>query len=152
MKRPDIILHWRDVESKTRAVAHHDGEAFGFNSPIGSKTGLSRLMVSHLRLPPGSRSNIPNAARDEEQFWFVLEGEPDFRAVAESITSSLTTPATMTERIETALRRLLSPAAVERVCRAGTEIKGLDRDIVEAKGKCIAWPDRRGGGGVAENL
>ncbi len=78
MKRPDIIVHWRDVESKTRAAAHHDGEEFGFNSPIGAKTGLSRLMVSHLRLPPGARSNIPNTVRDEEQFWFVLEGEPDF--------------------------------------------------------------------------
>ena len=78
MKRPDIIVHWRDAESRTRAVAHHDGEEFGFNSPIGARAGLSRLMVSHLRLPPGARSNIPNAVRDEEQFWFVLEGEPDF--------------------------------------------------------------------------
>jgi uncharacterized cupin superfamily protein len=78
MNRPEIIVHWRDVESRARAVAHRDGEEFGFNSPIGARTGLSRLLVSHMRLPPGARSNIPNAVRDEEQFWFVLKGEPDF--------------------------------------------------------------------------
>jgi uncharacterized cupin superfamily protein len=73
--RPSIIVHWREVESKSRAKA--DGEEFGFNAPVGARSGLSRLLVSHLRLPPGARSNIPNAARDEEQFWFVLEGTPD---------------------------------------------------------------------------
>jgi hypothetical protein len=66
--------------------------------------------------------------RSLREVW--LEGQPDFRAVAESITSSLTTPATMTERIETALRRLFSPVAVERVCRAGTEKKEEGNDAV----------------------
>lgn len=78
MKRPDIIVHWKDIESRERALAHHGEESFGYNAPLGAKTGLSRLLVSHVRLPPGARSHIPNAVRDEEQFWFVLEGTPDF--------------------------------------------------------------------------
>jgi len=77
MKRPDIVVHWRDIESKARVPAHSGDEAFGFASPLGASTGLSRLFVSHVRLPRGARSNIPNAVRDEEQFWFVIEGEPD---------------------------------------------------------------------------
>jgi len=77
-KRPDIIVSWKDVEAKKRAAAHHGKENFGFNAPIGAATGLSRLLVSHVRLPPGARSHIPNAVKDEEQFWFVLEGRPDF--------------------------------------------------------------------------
>jgi uncharacterized cupin superfamily protein len=77
MKRPGIIVQWRDIESKARAPAHGGDEAFGFNSPLGSATGLSRLFVSHVRLPPWARSHIPRAVRDEEQFWFVIEGDPD---------------------------------------------------------------------------
>ena len=78
MKRPEIIVRWKDIEAKARSRAHHGEESFGFNAPLSAATGLSRLLVSHVRLPPGARSNIPNAVKDEEQFWFVLEGTPDF--------------------------------------------------------------------------
>jgi len=130
-------------EQETREAQRRAAETRPFRA-------LAESIFSSVPTEAPMSERVEALERSLREVW--LEGEPDFRAVAESITSSLTTPATMTERIETALRRLLSPAAVERVCRAGTEIKGLDRDIVEAKGKCIAWPDRRGGGGVAENL
>jgi len=76
MNRPDIIVNWREVEARTRAKSD-DGEHFGFDSLVGPSTGLSRLLVTHVRLPPGARSHVPKALRDEEQFWFVLDGEPD---------------------------------------------------------------------------
>jgi uncharacterized cupin superfamily protein len=70
-----MIVDWREAEAKARARS--EGEHFGFDAHIGSRAGLSRLAVSHMRLPPGARSHVPKALRDEEQFWFVLEGEPD---------------------------------------------------------------------------
>ena len=49
-------------------------------SNLSEDTGLSRLGVGHLRLPPGARSGPPAAMRDEEEFVFVLQGAPDLWA------------------------------------------------------------------------
>jgi len=53
------------------------GEVFGYPAFFSQVTGLSRLKIMHLRLPPGTRTNAPGAYRDEEEFFFVLEGTPD---------------------------------------------------------------------------
>ncbi len=53
------------------------GEAFGTPAFFSNVTGLSRLKIMHLRLAPGTRTNAPGAWRDEEEFFFVLEGAPD---------------------------------------------------------------------------
>jgi uncharacterized cupin superfamily protein len=74
--RPSIIAHWREAESAAR-VTSESGEEFGFVASLGERAGLSRLAVSHVRIPAGARSNVPLAAWDEERFWFVLEGAPD---------------------------------------------------------------------------
>lgn len=76
-KRPSFIRNWRDLESRMPMRAPVLGEAFGHLADLAAPTGLSRLRVGHLRLPPGRRSNPPIAARDEEEFFFVLEGTPD---------------------------------------------------------------------------
>jgi uncharacterized cupin superfamily protein len=76
MKRSSIIVHWRDAEASAPTKSE-SGEAFGFVATLGERVGLSRLAVSHVRVPPGARSNVPLAAWDEERFWYVLEGAPD---------------------------------------------------------------------------
>ncbi|HXC56273.1 MAG TPA: cupin domain-containing protein [Rhizomicrobium sp.] len=74
--RPSFIKHWRDGEYAVPAnVADIDQTAAYAN--LGEETGLARLGVGHLRLPPGARSGPPAAMRDEEEFAFVLQGTPD---------------------------------------------------------------------------
>ncbi|MGH6870560.1 MAG: cupin domain-containing protein [Rhizomicrobium sp.] len=76
MKKPDFIRNWRELEP-AQAPASSGGESMGFLADFAVATGLSRLKIAHLRLPPGTRSNPPGAYRDEEEFVFVLEGAPD---------------------------------------------------------------------------
>lgn len=43
---------------------------------IGRKVGFNRIAVHHFILPPHSRSSSPHAESAEEEFVFVLKGEP----------------------------------------------------------------------------
>jgi uncharacterized cupin superfamily protein len=74
--RPPFIKHWRDAEYPTVADAADIDHTAAFAN-LSEATGLSRLGVGHLRLPPGARSGPPAAMRDEEEFAFVLQGAPD---------------------------------------------------------------------------
>jgi uncharacterized cupin superfamily protein len=42
--------------------------------PLGGATGLKRIGVNLIRIPPGKESFIPHAHSIEEEFVFVLEG------------------------------------------------------------------------------
>ena len=46
-------------------------------APLAAKLGLTRIGIHHERLPPGRRSCYPHAESAEEEFVFVLEGQPD---------------------------------------------------------------------------
>ncbi len=80
MKRPHFVKHWTEVESPEQVRPPVMDEPFGYIAELASATGLSHLRVAHLRLPPGVRSHPPIAARDEDAFFFVLEGAPDLWA------------------------------------------------------------------------
>lgn len=75
--RPDFIRSWRELESQKPFQVRPEAEAFGYPVQFAAATGLHRLRVMHLRLAPGQRTNPPAAWRDEEEFFFVLEGTPD---------------------------------------------------------------------------
>jgi len=49
--------------------------AFGAN--FGRHFGLSRVGIHHERLPPGTRLSRPHAESMEEEFVYVIAGEPD---------------------------------------------------------------------------
>ncbi|HEX4296143.1 MAG TPA: cupin domain-containing protein [Rhizomicrobium sp.] len=76
MTRPHFIKHWREAEYPTVPGATDIDQTASYAN-LSEATGLSRLGVGHLRLPPGARSGPPAAMRDEEEFVFVLEGTPD---------------------------------------------------------------------------
>ncbi|HVP85399.1 MAG TPA: cupin domain-containing protein [Rhizomicrobium sp.] len=80
MKRPNFIKHWKDVESPEQVRPPVMDEPFGYVAEFAPATGMSHLRVAHLRLPPGVRSHPPIASRDEDVFFFVLEGAPDLWA------------------------------------------------------------------------
>ncbi len=74
--RPTFLKNWRALEPPQPHKAG-TGENFGYPASFAAAGGLSRLKIMHLRLPPGTRATVPGAYRDEEEFFFVLEGAPD---------------------------------------------------------------------------
>ncbi len=74
--KPAFIKNWRELEPP-QPWTSSSGEGMGYPVSFADATGLTRLKIMHLRLPPGARSNVPGAYLDEEEFFFVLEGTPD---------------------------------------------------------------------------
>ncbi|PIO97384.1 cupin domain-containing protein [Pleomorphomonas carboxyditropha] len=74
--RPSAIAHWSDIE---QPEWHYDGdeEMMGLDAPFSELFGLSRLGIHHVRLAPGRRSSFPHAESADEEFVYVIEGEPD---------------------------------------------------------------------------
>lgn len=77
MTRPDFIRHWQELEPEEQLRPPVMDEPFGYVAEFAAATGLSHLRAAHMRLPPGVRSHPPIASRDEDAFFFVLEGTPD---------------------------------------------------------------------------
>jgi uncharacterized cupin superfamily protein len=47
------------------------------DADIGRKVGFQRIAVHHITLPPNSRTSLPHAESLDEEFVYVLKGEPD---------------------------------------------------------------------------
>jgi uncharacterized cupin superfamily protein len=77
MTRPSFIRNWRELEAPGEWYYPGGAETFGYPAFFSGAIGMSRLKIAHQRLPPGRRSHPPGAYRDEEEFFFVLEGTPD---------------------------------------------------------------------------
>ena len=77
--RPYFIKNWRETEYPGVPNSADVDHAAAYAN-LSEATGLARLGVGHLRLPPGARSGPPAAMRDEEEFVFVLQGAPDLWA------------------------------------------------------------------------
>ena len=77
MSRPDFIRHWRDLEDPDDSHYPGDTELMSIGAPLARKLGLTRIGIHHERLPPGRRTSFPHAESAEEEFVFVLEGNPD---------------------------------------------------------------------------
>jgi uncharacterized cupin superfamily protein len=76
-KRPFNLVNWADIEAADEAVHPGTLEKRGFGAWLSGHADLSRLGVSHERLPPGRRSSPPHAEHDDEEMIFILEGTPD---------------------------------------------------------------------------
>ncbi len=44
---------------------------------LGAHLGLKSLGIHHMRLEPGRRTSLPHAESLEEEFAYVLSGQPD---------------------------------------------------------------------------
>lgn len=75
-KRPDCIKHFLEIQGED--VPHYPGstEKFTLGSAFGKIFGFKKLGIHHEVLPPGRRTSWPHAESDEEEFVYVIEGNP----------------------------------------------------------------------------
>lgn len=77
MERPDFIRHWQELENEDNQHYPGDTELMAIGAPLARKLGMTRIGIHHSRLPPGRRTSYPHAESAEEEFVYVLEGNPD---------------------------------------------------------------------------
>ena len=76
-QRPSFIAHWSEIERPDDWHYDQDDELMSIGAPFGGAFGLTKLGIHHERLPPGRRTSFPHAESAEEEFVYVIEGEPD---------------------------------------------------------------------------
>jgi uncharacterized cupin superfamily protein len=76
-KRPSSIAHWSEIERPDDSHYDGDDELMSIGAPFGRVFGLTKLGIHHERLLPGRRTSFPHAESAEEEFVYVIEGEPD---------------------------------------------------------------------------
>ena len=75
-RKPASVVDWRKIK---RDDSHYpnDDELMSVWSHLSVALGLTRVGVGHDLLLPGRRTSWPHAEFDEEEFVYVVEGEPD---------------------------------------------------------------------------
>lgn len=73
---PNIGHYTEYVEPDTAHYPNSD-ELLSIGSPIGRSLGLKKIGIHIESLPPGRRTSWPHAESNEEEFAFVLSGNPD---------------------------------------------------------------------------
>lgn len=76
-ERPSDIAHWTEIEDPDGEKFSGTDELRSLDASFGEHFGLKRLGIHHVRVPPGRRTSFPHAESAEEEFVYVLEGEPD---------------------------------------------------------------------------
>ncbi len=75
-RKPACVVDWRKCQREPHCYPGDD-ELMSVWSHISVELGLTRIGVSHDVLAPGTRTSWPHAEFDEEEFVYVVEGEPD---------------------------------------------------------------------------
>lgn len=76
--RPDFIKHYSEIQEGPESSYYRGTKEFlSIGSPFAKKFGLTRLGIHHELLPPGRRTSWPHAESAEEEFVYVIEGNPD---------------------------------------------------------------------------
>lgn len=75
-KRPDCIRHFSEIQGEPGRYPASD-ELLSVGAPFGKTFGLKRLGIHHETLRPGRRTSYPHAESTEEEFVYVIQGNPD---------------------------------------------------------------------------
>jgi uncharacterized cupin superfamily protein len=75
--RHSCIMHFCEIQEKDNSCYPGSSEKLSVGSPFGRAFGFKRLGIHHEVLKPGRRTSWPHAEKTEEEFVFVIEGEPD---------------------------------------------------------------------------
>lgn len=76
-ERPNFIKHWREVQLPDDNQYPGSRERLTLDSNFGQAFGMQRVGFNHVVVPPGRRTSWPHCESAEEEFVFVIEGEPD---------------------------------------------------------------------------
>ncbi|MFZ4712536.1 MAG: cupin domain-containing protein [Bacteriovoracaceae bacterium] len=76
MNRPSCIGNYKEFLEKDEAHYPGSDETLSHGSPIGKRLGLTRIGVHIEILAPGRRTSWPHAESSEEEFAYVIEGNP----------------------------------------------------------------------------
>src|SRR3989338_456186 len=76
MKRPEFIKHYTEIQEEDNSHYKGSDELLSIGSPFGRKLGLKKVSIHHELLPPGRRTSWPHAESIEEEFVYVIEGNP----------------------------------------------------------------------------
>lgn len=74
--RPEFIKHYSEIQDPPGNYKG-DPELLSIGSPFAKRMGLTKLGIHHELLPPGRRTSWPHAESHEEEFVYVIEGNPD---------------------------------------------------------------------------
>jgi uncharacterized cupin superfamily protein len=72
-----MVAKWSSIEDDESWIYPGSKETHGLSAKFAKHFGLGRLGVNHVRLRPGERSSWPHAEEEEDEFVFVIEGNPD---------------------------------------------------------------------------
>ena len=75
--RLGFIKHYKEIQRKDEAHYPGSDELLGMGSPFSKAFGLQKIGIWHMELPPGRRTSYPHAESDEEEFVYVISGNPD---------------------------------------------------------------------------
>lgn len=75
--RPSEIAHWTEIEDPDGETFSGTDELRSVEASFSEHFGLERLGIHHVRVAPGRRTSFPHAESAEEEFVYVIEGEPD---------------------------------------------------------------------------
>lgn len=76
-RNDDPVVHYTEIEDDAQWSYPGSTEIFAHGARFSSHFNLMRIGIHHERLPPGRRTSWPHAEADEEEFVYVIEGEPD---------------------------------------------------------------------------
>ncbi len=79
LPRPECIKHYSEIQEPDNScyATSNSNELLSIGSPFGRHFGFQRLAIHHELLPPGRRTSWPHAEKTEEEFVYVIEGNPD---------------------------------------------------------------------------
>lgn len=78
MQRPEFIKHYSEIQEEDNShYREAPEEKLSIGSPFGKAFGLKALGIHHELLKAGRRTSWPHAESHEEEFVYVIEGNPD---------------------------------------------------------------------------
>ena len=76
MEKPTFIGNYKDFIEPDNSHYRGSEELLSIGCPIGKKLGLEKIGIHIETLLPGRRTSWPHAERDEEEFVYVIQGNP----------------------------------------------------------------------------
>ncbi|HWA02542.1 MAG TPA: cupin domain-containing protein [Rhizomicrobium sp.] len=76
-RRPDFVVHWRDILNRRPALYPRSDEAQGMAARFDNRARFGRIGAHVQLLKPGRRTSWPHAERDESEYTYVVSGRVD---------------------------------------------------------------------------